>query len=78
MPRRCRPIIIDGKQVGIATVQVGYCQTTGCYGVEEKLCDYPVTRKGKPGTCDRKLCSRCAVNVGPNKDYCPPHARVAK
>lgn len=40
-----------------------------------KLCDFPVTRDGKQGTCDRALCTRCAVPVGPNRDLCPPHAR---
>jgi hypothetical protein len=41
-----------------------------------KLCDYPV--KTLSGTCDRPLCSKCSVSVGPNRDYCPAHARVEK
>ena len=26
-------------------------------------------------TCDRAICSACAVRVGANLHYCPPHAR---
>jgi len=29
-------------------------------------------------TCDRPICSRCAVSAGPDRDICPPHARAAK
>lgn len=40
-----------------------------------KLCDHEVS----PGkTCDRKLCEACAVHVGPNRDLCPDHAKVAR
>ena len=42
----------------------------------QALCDFPVTRAGKVGTCDAKLCDRCRVRVGPDKDHCPPHAKV--
>lgn len=42
-----------------------------------KACDYPVTSH-KSGTCDAPLCSRCAHNVGPDRDYCGPHYRLRK
>jgi hypothetical protein len=54
------------------------CATPGCSKQTRKQCDFPVTRNGKAGTCDRYLCSGCAVSVGPNVDHCPPHARAAK
>lgn len=51
------------------------CSTPGCTRHAGKLCDYPVTRKGKPGTCDRAVCDRCATSIAPDVDYCAPHAR---
>ena len=40
-----------------------------------RLCDYRL-RGAKAGkTCDRPLCERCAVRVGPDRDLCPAHAR---
>lgn len=44
----------------------------------DKLCDFPLTGAAKGRTCDRPVCSRCATRVGPNRDYCPAHARAAK
>jgi hypothetical protein len=52
------------------------CSSCGAHVRVGVLCDAPVTRKGKAGTCDRFCCRKCAVNVGPNRDYCAPHARV--
>lgn len=52
------------------------CQEQHCSRPHTKLCDYPVTRKGKPGTCDRKLCDGHAVAVGSDRDYCQAHARA--
>ena len=34
-----------------------------------KLCDFPAGQ----GTCDRNLCDKCAVEVGPNTDHCFVH-----
>jgi len=52
------------------------CATPGCANRADKQCDFPVTRNGKVGTCDRFVCSRCAVSKGHDLDFCPPHARV--
>jgi len=51
------------------------CSVPGCGRTHEILCDHPLkgTRSGK--TCDAKLCRAHAVNVGPDRDYCPAHAR---
>lgn len=35
-------------------------------------CDAPTKRRS--GTCDRHLCERCAVEVGPDRHLCPAHA----
>jgi hypothetical protein len=52
------------------------CQSCGrSAGVQ---CDFPVTRNGTKATCDRWCCDRCAVRVGPNRDYCLPHHRHAE
>ena len=40
------------------------------------LCDYELTGTKAGKTCDRPLCKRCAVHVGPNRDLCPAHARA--
>lgn len=42
------------------------------------LCDYPVTRDGKPGTCDRAMCPAHRKRVGPDTDYCLAHAEHAR
>lgn len=57
----------------------------------DKQCDYPVTRRVQQaighsnataptyaGTCDRYLCSTCAVMVAPDIDYCPAHHRASQ
>lgn len=79
MPRRCVPIVVDGKIVGRMQVDVRdkKCSSCGGFGATQ-LCDYPVTRKGAPATCDRACCAKGAVNVGPDRDYCPPHHRLSK
>lgn len=40
------------------------------------LCDYPLSGPKAGKTCDRKLCARCAVHAGPNRDLCPAHAKL--
>ena len=41
-----------------------------CGRPASRLCDFPVA----PGkTCDRALCAGCAVQDGPDRDYCPSH-----
>lgn len=53
------------------------CKVVGCTSDASKLCDYPVTRAGKAATCDFDMCARHATKVGPDRDYCPPHAALA-
>lgn len=48
-----------------------------CGNRSTRLCDFPLSGAKVGKTCDAKLCERCAVRVGPNKDYCRAHADVA-
>lgn len=43
-----------------------------CGNWATKECDFPAPRR-KSKTCDKPLCDRCAVRVGPDKDECPGH-----
>ena len=47
-----------------------------CHRTSTKLCDYPVAGEKTGTTCDAPMCDRHATNVGPNRDYCPPHQRI--
>ena len=47
-----------------------------CGGVADYLCDYPVGKSGK--TCDRRMCSSHAHQVGENMHYCDTHFREWK
>jgi hypothetical protein len=49
------------------------CSTPGCSNEATLLCDFMLPN-GK--TCDRPICPRCAGRIGPNRDYCGPHART--
>lgn len=51
-----------------------YCS---CGRVSTKLCDFPLTGPKTGKTCDRNICSSCAVNINRNVDYCPTHAKLA-
>lgn len=48
-----------------------------CGHAASRQCDYPLRGKASGRTCSAYLCARCAVVVGPDRDYCPPHARLA-
>ena len=52
------------------------CSSPGCTNWGELLCDFPVVREGKEGTCDKAMCRRCAKSVGPDRDFCRPHSKV--
>ena len=74
----CRTVISSDGVTAIACTRGERrrnCATPGCHSYADKQCDFPVTRAGKAATCDRYICSRCAVSTGKNLDFCPPHAR---
>jgi hypothetical protein len=73
----CRDIVIDGKVVGIACGSRSRpkpCKQCGARST--RLCDYPLAGKKRGTTCDAPLCDRCAVKVGPDRDFCRPHANL--
>lgn len=57
---------------------IALCSEPHCSKPHDKLCDYPVQRNGRAGTCDRALCEGHSVAVGPDRDYCMAHARASK
>lgn len=75
----CTKVVFPGG-IGIACTRGlrEKCGTPGCGGTSVALCDWPLGGAKKGKTCDRKLCPSCRVNVGPNKDYCRPHAEMPK
>lgn len=53
------------------------CSVPGCGAPHVALCDFPVARAGRAGTCDAKLCERHRVRQpGKDRDFCPPHAKA--
>lgn len=80
MPMRSVPIRdAAGNIIGVGCYRESraHCATTGCRGSAVLLCDYPVTRRGKPARCNRHICRRCATAIGTKEHFCPPHARAA-
>jgi len=72
----CRHITASGQSV----IMCGHFHETPvcehCAGVGEFLCDW-ILSKGtawSPGrTCDRRICSAHALEVGQDKHLCPEH-----
>lgn len=58
------------------------CSVPGCTNAATKQCDFPLGGAKKGKTCDRHLCSTCAVVMSrrgrETTDYCPPHAKQAR
>ena len=70
----------DDRVVGFVCTRgqkVPACSEPGCTWRSERLCDYPLRGEKAGQTCDRPLCRRHARRVGPDRDYCPPHATEA-
>jgi hypothetical protein len=72
MPRWSEAVRLPGGGTAIVCFSGGrWCQC-GCRRRATIQCDHPAPA-GRSGTCDRWLCRRCAVSVGPNRDHCPDH-----
>ena len=52
------------------------CSHPGCDQWATLQCDWPLAGDAAGKTCDRDVCARHAVHVGPDRDYCMPHARL--
>lgn len=52
------------------------CKVPNCGRPQAALCDFPIDRRGKRGTCDASMCEEHRTKVGPNRDHCPAHAKV--
>jgi len=77
MPRHCYHVLTaDGARAIICGNLGAPCSV--CRGVAGFQCDYPVNRPALgDGTCDRHICEKHATQVGPNRHYCPTHAKAA-
>lgn len=73
----CRTIDLGGGATAIVcsrgSSKQSPCDTPGCGRPHLALCDYPL-KNGK--TCDRKMCNLHRKSVGPDRDYCGPHAKL--
>jgi hypothetical protein len=69
----CTPIKLSDGTVMIARGRSPRRRCSAC-GIHwaDLACDEPDERH-RSGTCDRPLCSGCAVHVEPDNDYCPTH-----
>jgi hypothetical protein len=76
---RCRVVNLgNGVTAFLCGGQRVPCSVPGCRASATRECDYPVIRAGVKGTCDAKLCDRCAIKGQLSVDYCPPHSRAPK
>lgn len=63
---------------GTAMIICGTRQRTmycACGRVCDYLCDWKVREK-KSGTCDAPICTKHALQVGPEKHLCPQHQKA--
>jgi hypothetical protein len=84
---RCGRVFEDGHALVGAGGATGFvcggrgrrktCGVPGCTRPQAALCDYPVERNGKKGTCDASMCSTHRTSVAPNRDHCPAHVKAA-
>lgn len=76
----CRPIELPGGITGWVCTRgqssrPAPCSVPHCGRYHTRLCDFPLAGRKAGKTCDAKLCDVHAVSVGPERDYCPAHAR---
>jgi len=66
----------DGTISGFACTR-GPRKRCKCGRPATRLCDWQLSGPKAGKTCDAPLCDRCAARVGPGRDYCQAHARMA-
>lgn len=69
----CDKIPVPGGIAIICTRGRGMKRCHYCNHVAPFLCDHPVIRQGKRGTCDTPLCEQCLNSAAKNTDLCRPH-----
>jgi hypothetical protein len=67
----CETIKLSGGGVAIVKLAARPQRRCSCGAHATLLCDYPM----RSGTCDKPLCTRCAVPIAEDVDYCPHHPR---
>lgn len=72
----CRVVRFGGAEIIVCSRgrSAAPCYVCGKHG--DLFCDWPVTRNGTAGICDKRMCRRCANEVGPDKHYCNAHYRM--
>jgi hypothetical protein len=58
--------------------QLASCAAPGCRRPCVALCDWPVTKDGKTGTCSAQCCDTHRKRVSKNEDWCLPHAKLSE
>lgn len=79
MARRCHSTKVGDVQMFVCTNErpAPLCPCgSGERGT--KLCDFPLRGKKQGKTCDKRMCERCAANVGPDRDLCQAHHRLVR
>jgi len=71
----CNPVKLPaGGMAIVCTRGRRVKQCSSCSRAGDRLCDFPVERVGKAGTCDRSICHRCSTRISGERDLCRAHA----
>jgi hypothetical protein len=76
MPRWSERVKFPDGGTAIVCFSGGRWCSRGCRRRATLRCDFPQPGN-KSSSCDAWLCAGCAVHVGPDRDYCPHHGKVA-
>lgn len=71
----CRMIDLGNGDFAIACSR-GSRRCKECGARASKQCDWHLKGVLAGKTCDADLCLRCAIKVGPDRDYCGAHWRA--
>lgn len=72
----CKTIVMGDGVTVIACSRGQSRKRCKCGRPADLLCDFPLSGAKSGKTCDMPICRSCATRVGPNRDYCPAHARM--
>jgi hypothetical protein len=71
----CYHVDLPGGGHAIITLAKQRRKICACGNIAPNLCDAPVTRRGKPATCDKGVCPKCSTQDGEGHDYCLEHSQ---